>query len=445
MDIKPSRPTQTAILPSGQIALSTPANRAAPTNWQVNSLIEAVVLQKTIEGKLILDLKGIQVEVADPPPLNFEKGQRWLLQLVKQTPLPVFKLLHAIQSGTNNTQSIQQALRTVTPKQQPMPPFLANVDALQQQVKTGSSPLPRDVQQAIQNLYQQIPTQKELQNGTSEPQRLKEIMTRIAPVLESELASLSRNEPSVAQSHVRTQLLRLATILQNSIQTHSMPGKNASLADPVLTQATRTAGQSAVQANPVKPLAGYPLNTEPAAQSVRYTPQAQTQMQASQAILVKAQPDQIMMELMRQVEGVLARGQVQQLNSLHAEQQVRPMWAMELPLRSDQGIDLFDLRIERDKQQGEEYTEVMPWSITLAFDLHGLGPVRAVVSLRGDQISTRFWAEHPETNLLFNQHLDLLHSQLSHAGINVGKLECQCGTLPEATDNMDPVLLDEKA
>ena len=63
MDIKPSRPVHTAILPSGQIAVSAPANRAVPTNWQVNSLIEAVVLQKTMEGKLILDLSASLKEI----------------------------------------------------------------------------------------------------------------------------------------------------------------------------------------------------------------------------------------------------------------------------------------------------------------------------------------------------------------------------------------------
>lgn len=441
MDIKPSRPSQTAILPSGQIGASTPANRSLPPGWQVNSLIEAVVLQKTMEGKLMLDLKGIQVEVADPPPLEFEKGQRWLLQLVKRTPLPVFKLLHAVPAGTNDTPSIQQALRLIIPKQQPMPPLLANIHALVQQIKTTNSPLPQNIQQAIQNLYQQMPELKDLQQDISEPQRLKEIMIRIAPVLESELASLARNEPSQAVSHVRTQLLRLATLLQNSLQASSLSAKQQRQMDNVSAQIQRTSSQTDMPNQQT----GYADRVNHTQQSVRHAPQAQQQLQASPTMMQKNQPEQIVFELSRQLEGVLARGQVQQLNSLHSEQQSRPMWAMELPLRTDQGIDLFDLRIERDKHQAEAYSEVMPWSITIAFDLHGLGPVRAIVSLRGDQISTQFWAEHPETNLLFNQHLDLLHSQLNHAGINVGKIECQCGSLPEVTDKLEPVLLDEKA
>lgn len=440
MDIKPSRPALHTSLPRSEIALQGATGKALLTKWQVNSLIEALVVEKTLSGKLILELKGIKVEVADPPPLDFKQGQRWLLQLVKQSPLPVFKLLHAINTGKVETSTIQQALRTIAPKQQPMPPLMANIDKLVQQINTSNSSLPRDVQQLVQQLYQQLPRPEDLVAPLKESPPLKEIMTRIAPILESQLAALFKNEASPALLNVRTQLLRLATVLQTYVHAETSKNQNTPVTHKTLPDVLRTTPQAVTQ-NQVNV---YTSKTEPAQQSVRVTPQAQPQVPASPSVMLRNQPEHILIELARQVEGVLARGQVQQLNSLHAEQQSRPMWALELPLRTPEGIDLFDLRIERDKHFTEEYSEVMPWSITLAFDLKGLGPVRAVVSLRGEQISTRFWAERADTNLLFNQHLDVLHSQLNHAGINVGKLECQCGTLPETTDNLEPVLLDEQ-
>jgi hypothetical protein len=111
---------------------------------------------------------------------------------------------------------------------------------------------------------------------------------------------------------------------------------------------------------------------------------------------------------------------------------IRPQWLMELPIKHSDGVDVFDIRIQPDaEQQGRSDKDpTHPWTVMLAFNLDGLGPVRAQISLFNGQISSYWWAEQVDTVQLFHQHLSFLENRLQHAGVPFQQLVCECG-IPE--------------
>jgi len=146
--------------------------------------------------------------------------------------------------------------------------------------------------------------------------------------------------------------------------------------------------------------------------------------------------------LLEKTEGALARIQANQLNSLVAETTDKPAWLVDLPVRQGDRVDVFRLRVEEDRAARRGEAESAPWSVWLDFDLTGLGCVRA----QGESVSALFWTEQDGAATLFNRHMDVLHRELTAAGLSVGQLAAQAGA-PSAAP-ADPTvagLVNEKA
>ena len=164
--------------------------------------------------------------------------------------------------------------------------------------------------------------------------------------------------------------------------------------------------------------------------------------------------------MLRQVEGALARIALSQAASLggaeRPEAGQRPPLILDLPVRTPLGIDLFQLSIREEpgrreaaeEQEGGEEGGRRHWNVTIAFELAGLGPMVARVSLDGDRVSTLFWAERPATVTLVRDHLRALDQGLEAAGLEATHLACREG-LPRqeeaAAHRPAEGLLDEEA
>jgi hypothetical protein len=98
----------------------------------------------------------------------------------------------------------------------------------------------------------------------------------------------------------------------------------------------------------------------------------------------------------------------------------------------------------RQQQQGSRQ-QGRNWSVQLAFNLPGLGPMQAQVQLMGERVSTRFWAEHQDTLPLLREHMHELRQALGEAGLDVGELECQAGPRTVVKTAGNQALLSEKA
>ena len=233
----------------------------------------------------------------------------------------------------------------------------------------------------------------------------------------------SRGQPATARELAAT--ARAASRVATSL---SGPGPAASPATP--GPATPTAGTAARVLPP--PLPG----TVPQAQAV---PKDAAAGKAA-GILVT--------ELLRQAEAALARLQLHQLASQPRDADRSLLeWMFDLPVRRGSDIDLWSLRLIRERET--EHDEHKParhrWSVELAFDLPGLGPVQARVQLLGAQVSTRFWVERPPARALFRQHLDTLRDLFDEAGLKVGQLDCEAAPMPEGEGPHAPPLIEEKA
>ena len=153
-------------------------------------------------------------------------------------------------------------------------------------------------------------------------------------------------------------------------------------------------------------------------------------------------------ELQRQAEGALARVQLNQLSSLPQERQAGMEWLIELPVRREQETDIWNLRVSRDPERapGQEPDETSAaWSVMLAFDLPGIGPMQTRVNLRGEQISAQFYSQTTGVLPLVMEHLPVLQARLRQAGLQVDDLSCHHGQIPTTAAPKRNRLLDERA
>jgi hypothetical protein len=141
-------------------------------------------------------------------------------------------------------------------------------------------------------------------------------------------------------------------------------------------------------------------------------------------------------ELLQQAEASVARVQLSQLASLPQGREAGMEWLLDLPVRRGEDTDVWTLGIRRDHEQGgrdQEGQEPL-WTVQLAFDLPGLGPMQARVSLRGEQVSTWFWTTQEAALPLLQAHLQELRRELEASGLRVAELHCLRGTIPGNAD-----------
>ncbi len=150
--------------------------------------------------------------------------------------------------------------------------------------------------------------------------------------------------------------------------------------------------------------------------------------------------------LFRQAEGGLARVQLNQLASLPTEDNARQVWQFEVPIRHQEHVDSFLIRLEQEQVDGKGDTQPI-WYVTLSFDIEPLGPIQAKISLHDDEVSTMFVAEKANSAELLNRRMSDLNQAFLDSGLNVGKLLARRGNAePEPTMNVaGSPLLDEKA
>ena len=471
---------------------------------QLGKVFDVIVTR--VEGSTVtLQIPGapadapiLQTEMKSPPPL----GTRFTLQLTDDVNKPALKVI----ATPNSPQDIvSRNLRTSLQHQQGVTPLLANLALLAKSDHKLAATLPSALNETAQQLVQQLSHAVQIRDA----QGLKRALQQTGPFLESTLSKqpLPANVKSAGETQnqilqaakannelnkqtrieiaiqtiqlmsramqqqpvpdLRANLLRLATVIRASAELNRLqpeifsdqvffnnkdkPAANRPASTPLPDSLLNTKPNSTATSPGTAPNAkaadantaqtAYQAQTQGTIRS--QTPQAQAAAQPSLANILNT--ESALDELLGQVEGALARIQVQQLQTAATEQQNRPVWVMELPVRTEHGIDLFDIRIQRDTENHAEGDPNAPWTVSLAFDLEKLGAIRAQVSLYGeDKVSTVFWAEQKETSTYFNQHMDRLESRLKHVGLNVVKLDCRCGKPDSPPPSLEPRLVDEK-
>ena len=121
-------------------------------------------------------------------------------------------------------------------------------------------------------------------------------------------------------------------------------------------------------------------------------------------------------------------------------------WLFDIPVRRGEDIDFWSGRLYRESEgrDGKRERAAASWNVQLAFDLPGLGPVQAQITLLGERVSTRFRVERPDTVPLFRQHLHELRRALLDAGVQVGDIDCRQGVIPPESQRPTNPLINEK-
>ncbi len=349
---------------------------------KLGQILRGTALSENQQGTVKLQI-GVARLIAQTQ-IAVKPGQALTLQVDKTGERPELRLL------THPTlQQLQtQALKTILPRQQPIPPLLEKL--LHLTGGKGNMALPGDVKQAIQSLLTRIPS-------TENPQfkaQLKEALLNSGLFTEARLLSNSTHS-----NDLKLNLLRLFRLLQ-----------------PLLAQQATVPQAGNPPAEPI-PAEGFASNA-----TIKF-----------------------LNDLLKQLDATLARIQTNQLASLPQDEPARQTWQFELPVLHGDKADLFQILINKDHSTSRD-AEEQSWSLTLQVNLPALGPMRVQLTLQGEAISTVIWAELNNTTDLVKAHLSLLQKAYETAGLEVKKLETYQGRIEE----LDPMprdlsLLSEKA
>ena len=149
-------------------------------------------------------------------------------------------------------------------------------------------------------------------------------------------------------------------------------------------------------------------------------------------------------EMLQQTNSGVSRVQLNQLNMVAVDDAAKPAISLELPIRHNDHVDVFDLQIDEEETQNEETENARLWRINLSFDLVHLGAVHAMLTLVNQQITADMWMEQEATTRLFQQHLEILAGNMRDKGLSVGRLSFNTGEPPPIlkTNDEAQLLLD---
>ena len=156
-------------------------------------------------------------------------------------------------------------------------------------------------------------------------------------------------------------------------------------------------------------------------------------------------PDELKLQLIKQVDSAIARITTMQLNQL-TENDNDTGWRLEIPISNEQDLEVLTLTIDREKSGNQETADFL-WKMGLTFNFKKMGNTHARIMLSGEKASVTFWSEQQETATLIQNNLDLLEAGLKLTGLTVGTLSCKMGPPPptKSKDTTQGTLLNEKA
>lgn len=449
--MQPTGPRLPSLLNTATLAKSSDVRSA----WRVGQVLQGVVARDSSRGQTALQI-GRQLIQAQTGNLKLSAGQPLRLEVVNLAKqVPVLRLLNTLRQD-----AVSQALRQILPNQRPLPQALSTLTAVAGSPQAAETS-PR-IAQLVRNVLARLPDP----SSVSTPQGLRQSLQNSGGFLEHKLAQTAGsatpartgtpppNPTQATQGDFKAGLLRLAAQLQQAAQgaaaarpgaaTGSMTGTARAMVPPNL--AAPAAPSTASLPRPFTPAAVDVLaSLRPGMPPRPQTPVNPRALRLDMLQLLQRGA------LLQQVESALARVKLNQLSSLPHDRQQQPEWLVELPVRrNDEAIDVWSLRIRRDaeqKRRKEEAAAQPNWTVMLAFDLPGLGPMQARVNLSGDnRLSTQFLSEQGDPLRKVTENLPRLRARLEQSGLQVEELNVKRGRLREPHDKGSPgPILDDKA
>lgn len=322
-------------------------------------------------------------------------------------------------------QRLQQLMtplvRENLPRQQPLSVL---IPALRQLITpTQLSRMPPALAHAVLNLWQSLPTPKQLQ----QPATLKQALSRSGSFFEAAVATARAAKapesaelpelsvPRILGTDLKAQLMVLLTILKSRPNVSAPPSESA------------------------------PMPTEQ--DSTYKKPQIHDNNLAMAANKKDLSTDSLLQQLGKMLEGGLSRIHLNQLDSVLSRHPTSdtttniPTWVMEMPLQTQYGQQHVGVRIEEHnrKQENKKYKQ---WLVQLSFDLHELGKLAATLSIVEHSVGATLWAEREQTHHTVQREMNSLRKGLEAVGVNVTEMHCRLGIPPERSSLIGRGLVD---
>ena len=434
------------IPPAASVTSTPPADTLS--TWRVGQVLAATVVANPQPGQTELRIGNLLVR-AQTGALELPAGQQLRLEVASLKEQPVLKLLGLLQANP-----LTVALRDTLPRQQPLTPLLTALARIA--AGSQSQQLSPVITRYAREVFERLPDAASVATASGLRQALRDSGLFLETKLAQAAPTAGMPQPTAPTTDTnrdfKANLLRLVNVLRETA------ANSAPAARQVVPPAGAAGATQSAAPTPTPPLPA----TAPQDATLARTPRAA--MPELGAPLQRGQPplpplttarllreQEVALttrELQRQAEGALARVQLNQLSSLPQERQAGMEWLIELPVRREHETDVWNLRIsrgaERDGDRGQSDAGG-GWSVMLAFDLPGIGPLQTRVNLRADQISAQFFSRTPGTLALVQEHLPLLQARLRQAGLGVDELTCHHGQIPTTAVPARRRLLDERA
>ncbi|TWI53892.1 flagellar hook-length control protein FliK [Pseudomonas duriflava] len=287
-------------------------------------------------------------------------------------------------------------------------------------------PGPSQHTNGLQNLATQLLATLPDIESLSDAETLKTALAHSGLWLERHLIA---GHPSTANQDQKALLLRLIGQLTTALSLS--PAGSASVLTPIMPAALRNALSAFGQTSPRQAALSFPL------------PPRIMNALAEEGVDLK--------ELLKLASAALARLQTHQLSSL---EQTRLMpdgsvvltWQGELPMRNGEHIIALQYKLQEERKSAVRESGQSLWRLELAFDLAPLGQMQVQAQLSQGSVSSRLWAERPETVRLITHELDHLRERLDKLGLIVGELNCQQGRPPSGPrTHLEEQWIDESA
>ncbi len=262
-------------------------------------------------------------------------------------------------------------------------------------------------------------------------QDLKANLLQLAQQLKTELAQPPSRFADNQALH-NSLPKQVQTALQQLSQPQALRALPA-LIQPALASQGQTPGQlllsllTALSANTGQTTAPQtvPASVMTGVQAFIQAREVMTNDAASQTAL-RALEWQVLRELLREVESVSARIQLNQLTMLRDVDNPSNVniWLFDLPVKDRQQLERLQLRLEQHSPSSTGDDETI-WQVQLNLETQNLGPMQARISLHNDDVKVVLLAEREESAALLVNHIEALNQRLTKLGMKVSHLSCR--------------------
>lgn len=396
-------------------------------NLHPGQLLHANVLSDTSQN--LVRLKIGSAELIARTQVSLRADQRITLDVIKAGELPELRIVRepAIR------EYLADALRSILPKQLPLQRLYANLQAVYSNIirslpQPGGNPVTLNTATppAVAADKQMLQVLQGIADKGAMPSLANQFDPKLVQAVSNILAAAIPNSGNITPAQLRQAILGYGLFMEAQLAAGQPPG--ASLKADLLQLLFQIGNLLKLDKNQIQPQ----LN-------VRADQTSVAQMESGIVKLLEM--------LFRHAEGGLARVHLNQLTSLPTEDNSRQVWQFEVPIRHHDRVDAFLIRLEQERADSSGGETKPIWYVTLSFNIDPLGPVKAKISVRGDEVSTLFLAERPESAELLNKRMSELGRSFTDSGLSVGKLFALRGNAepePPATPSSSP-LLDERA